>query len=391
MLSARVAHITPSATLAIANRAASMRADGLDVCSFSAGEPDFTTPAHIREAAIQALERGETKYGPVAGLPQLREAIAHKLQTENHLSLSPNQVMVSNGGKQTLFNLAMALLDPGDEVIIPTPYWVSYPEIVSLVGAVPVKIPTDQVHDYKLQPEQLAEFITPKTKLVILNSPSNPTGTVYTQAELEALGEILLQHRHIYVVSDEIYEKLVYDDVKHISIAALDPALMAQTIISNGFSKAFAMTGWRLGYLAGPEPVIQAATRLQSHSTSNVCTFAQYGALAALADPKTTETIDFMCDTMSKRRDLMFAALTSISGFSCKKPQGAFYIFADISFSGLNSVEFCQKLLEEFYVALVPGAAFGHDDSIRLSYAIDMESIEKGMDRLTHFVQSICR
>ncbi len=388
MLATRLAHLTPSATLVIANRAAQMKAEGLDVCSLSAGEPNFPTPEHIRAAAIDALHRGETKYGPIPGIPQLRQAIATKLATDQGLTYTSDQIIISNGGKQTLFNLAMVLLNPGDEVIIPVPYWVSYPEIIRLAGAKPVYIPTHEDQGYKITPEQLAAAITPNTKLFVFNSPSNPTGAVYSQEEILQLAQVIKGHS-FYIVSDEIYEQLVYDGMEHVSLAALSPELYARTIISNGFSKAYAMTGWRLGFLAGPTEIIQATIRLQSHSTSNVCTFAQYGALAALTDPRSKDTIQHMRQLMADRRNLMFEGLTSSSGFTCSKPNGAFYIFPNIQFTGIQSTDFCERLLEKYHVAVVPGQAFGSDDCIRLSYAAESSTIEKGIDRLQQFVKTL--
>ncbi len=389
MLAARVKSLSPSATLAITAKAAAMRAEGLDVCSLSAGEPDFDTPAHIKAAAIQALEAGETRYGPAAGLPQLRLAVAQKLQREQQISVSRDQVMISNGGKQTLFNLAMVLLDAGDEVIIPAPYWVSYPEMVKLSGATPVVVPTHQASGFKLLPDQLQAAITPRTKLLVLNSPGNPTGTVYSRQDLLALVEILRQHPQVVVVSDEIYEKLIYSPEGHTSIASLAPDLKDRIVISNGFSKAYAMTGWRIGYLVGPLEIIQAAISLQSHSTSNVCTFAQYGALAALTDPASEEHVQIMRQQMAERRTQVFQQLQSLPRIHCVEPQGAFYLFPNIEGSGLDSLSFCQQLLQDYHVAVVPGQAFGSPTHIRLSYAADRATLEKGMTRLQQFLASL--
>ncbi|MEL6334731.1 MAG: pyridoxal phosphate-dependent aminotransferase, partial [Cyanobacteria bacterium J06626_26] len=274
-LAARVQQVTPSMTLAISAKAKAMKTEGLDICSFSAGEPDFDTPAHIREAAKQALDSGKTRYGPAAGEPQLRRAIATKLRTDNQLPYNAENIIVTNGGKHSLYTLIMATVEPGDEVLIPAPYWVSYPEMVKLAGGTPVIIPATIKNGYKITPEQLQQAITPKTKFLIFNSPSNPTGMVYSPDEVRALAEVILAHEDIWVVADEIYEKILYDGAQHLSMGAVSDAMFGRTIVSNGFAKAYAMTGWRLGYLAGPVELIDAANTLQSQSTSNVCTFAQ--------------------------------------------------------------------------------------------------------------------
>ncbi|MEH2433947.1 MAG: pyridoxal phosphate-dependent aminotransferase [Nostoc sp.] len=384
-LAARVSQVTPSLTLAIAAKAKALKAEGIDVCSFSAGEPDFDTPAHIKAAAVKALEEGKTKYGAAAGEPKLREAIAHKLKIDNGLDYKSENVIVTNGGKHSLYNLIVALIDPGDEVIIPAPYWLSYPEMVTLVGGVSVIVPTDATTGYKITPEQLRKAITPKTKLFILNSPSNPTGMVYTPDEIKALAQVVVD-ADIFVVSDEIYEKILYDGAEHISIGSLGKEIFDRTLISNGFAKAYSMTGWRLGYLAGPVEIIKAASTIQGHSTSNVCTFAQYGAIAALQSSQ--DCVEEMRQAFAKRRQVMLDRLNAIPGLSTAKPDGAFYLFPDISKTGLKSLEFCDALLEKYQVAVIPGIAFGADDNIRLSYATDMATIEKGMDRLEKFVKS---
>lgn len=385
-LAARFDQVPPSLTLAIAAKAKAMKAEGLDVCSFSAGEPDFDTPAHISAAAKAALDAGKTKYGPAAGEPKLREAIANKLGQENSLAYQRGNVIVTNGGKHSLFNMMLALIETGDEVIIPAPYWLSYPEMVKLADGKPVIVPTDASSYYKITPEQLRSSITPKTKLFILNSPCNPTGMVYTPAEIKALAEVVVE-QDILVISDEIYEKIIYDGVQHVSIGSLGTEIFERTIISGGFAKAFSMTGWRLGYLAGPTELIDAVTIIQSHSTSNVCTFAQYGAIAALEG--SLDCVEQMRQAFAQRREVMFERINAIDGISCPKPDGAFYLFVNISKTGLKSLEFCNSLLESQQVAVVPGIAFGADDCIRLSYATDMNSIEKGMDRLEKFVNSL--
>ncbi len=383
-LAARVGQVPPSLTLSIAAKAKAMKAEGIDVCSFSAGEPDFDTPAHIKAAAKKALDDGQTRYGPAAGEPKLREAIARKLREDNGLCYNAENVIVTNGGKHSLFNLMLGLIEPGDEVIIPAPYWLSYPEMVKLAGGTPVIVPTDASTGYKITPEQLAKAITPQTKLFILNSPSNPTGMVYTPAEIKALAEIVVEH-DILVVSDEIYEKILYDGAEHLSIGAVGPEIFERTIISSGFAKAYSMTGWRLGYLAGSLELIKAMITIQGHSTSNVCTFAQYGAIAALEGSQ--DCVEEMRLAFAKRRQVMLERLNAIPGLICPQPDGAFYMFPNISKTGLKSLEFCDGLLEQEQVAVIPGIAFGADDCIRLSYATDMTSIEKGMDRLEKFVR----
>ncbi|MBW4679160.1 MAG: pyridoxal phosphate-dependent aminotransferase [Microcoleus vaginatus WJT46-NPBG5] len=384
-LAARVGQVAPSLTLAIAAKAKAMKAEGIDICSFSAGEPDFDTPAHIKAAAKQALDAGKTKYGPAAGEPKLREAIARKLKKDNGLDYAPENVVVTNGGKHSLYNLMMALLDPGEEVIIPAPYWLSYPEMVKLASGVPVIIHADAESNYKITPAQLREAITPKTRLFILNSPSNPTGMVYTPDEIRALAEVIVE-KDILVVSDEIYEKIIYAGVEHLSIGSIGKEIFDRTIISSGFAKAYSMTGWRLGYLAGPLNLIKAVTTLQSHSTSNVCTFAQYGAVAALEESQ--DCVEEMRQAFAERRQVMYDLLNAIPGLNCPKPDGAFYLLPNISKTGLKSLEFCDALLESQQVAVIPGIAFGADDCIRLSYATDMATIEKGMSRLEEFVRS---
>ncbi|NJM73698.1 MAG: pyridoxal phosphate-dependent aminotransferase [Scytonema sp. RU_4_4] len=385
-LAGRVSQVAPSITLAIAAKAKAMKAEGIDVCSFSAGEPDFDSPAHVKAAAQKALDEGKTKYGAASGEPKLREAIARKLKADNGLDYKAENVIVTNGGKHSLFNLMLALIEPGDEVIIPAPYWLSYPEMVTLAGGVSVIVPTDASTGYKITPEQLRQSITSKTKLFILNSPSNPTGMVYTPEEIQAIAQIIVE-ADILVVSDEIYEKILYDGAKHITIGVLGSDIFARTIISNGFAKAYSMTGWRIGYLAGPVDLIKATITIQSHSTSNVCTFAQYGAIAALEGSQ--DCVEEMRQAFAKRREVMFERLNAIPGLSCPKPDGAFYLFPDIRKTGLKSLDFCNTLLEKEQVAVIPGIAFGADDNIRLSYATDMATIEKGMDRLEKFVKSL--
>ena len=385
-LAARVGEVHPSITLAIAAKAKAMKAEGIDVCSLSTGEPDFDTPEHIKAAAKQALDAGKTKYGPVAGEPQLKAAIARKLLSDNNLNYQPENILVTNGGKHSLYNLMMALIDPGDEVIIPVPYWLSYPEMVKLASGKPVMVRTDASTGYKITPEQLSGAITPKTKLFVLNSPSNPTGMVYTWAELKALAEVIVD-RDILVVADEIYEKIIYDGAQHVSIGSLGKEIFDRTLISSGFAKAYSMTGWRVGYLAGPIELIKAISTIQGHSTSNVCTFAQYGAISALESSQ--DSVEKMRQAFAQRRQVIFELLDAVPGISCIKPDGAFYMFVNISKTGMNSLEFCDAFLEQQQVAVIPGIAFGADDHIRLSYATDLGTIKKAVERLDKFVRSI--
>ncbi|GCL48075.1 pyridoxal phosphate-dependent aminotransferase [Microcystis aeruginosa] len=385
-LASRVNQVTPSLTLAIDSLAKEMKKNGEDVCSFSAGEPDFDTPIHIKAAAKKALDEGKTRYGPAAGEAGLRKAIAEKLLRDNQLAYNADNVIVTNGGKQSLYNLIMALIEAGDEVIIPAPYWLSYPEMVTLAGGTSVIVNTSLENQYKITPEQLEAAITPKTKLFVLNSPSNPTGIVYTPEEIAALAKIVVE-KDILVVSDEIYEKILYDGAIHRSIASFGPEIFQRSIISNGFAKAFSMTGWRVGYIAGPVEIVEAMTNIQGHSTSNVCTFAQYGAIAALESPQ--DCIEEMVKAFSERRQYILERVRSLPGLNCPTPNGAFYVFIDISQTGLKSRDFCQKLLETKKVAAIPGIAFGADDCIRLSYATDLKTIEKGFDRIDQFIGTL--
>jgi aspartate aminotransferase len=386
-LANRVGQVTPSLTLAIDAKAKALRASGIDVCSFAAGEPDFDTPTHIKEAAKLALDQGKTKYTAAAGIIELKQAITAKLKRDNQLDYTPDQIIVTNGGKHSLYNLMMALLNSGDEVIIPIPFWVSYPEMVKLAEGKPIFVMTSEANGYKITPAQLEAAITPKTKLFILNSPSNPTGMVYTPDEIKALAQVLLRHPQVMIVSDEIYEKIIYDPAQHISIGSLSPEMYDRTIISSGFAKAYSMTGWRVGYLAGAREIIKAATSIQGHSTSNICTFAQYGAIAALNESQAC--VEEMRLSFAAKREVMYTGLCQIPKLTCLKPDGAFYLFPNISQLGLSSMEFAEMLLEQQQVAIIPGIAFGVDTNVRLSYATDIETIKKGCDRISKFVQSI--
>lgn len=384
-LANRIKSVTPSMTLAISAKAKAMKAKGVDVCSFSAGEPDFDTPEHIKAAAKRALDTGKTRYGPAAGEPLLRQAIARKLQSDNNLNYQPENVIVTNGGKHSLYGLMMVTLNPGDEVIIPAPYWVSYPEMVKLAEGTPVIVSTTPESGYKITPSQLKNAITPRTRFFVLNSPSNPTGMVYTPDEIRALAQVIVE-TDIHVVSDEIYEKILYDNAQHLSIGAVSPEIFERTIVSNGFAKAYAMTGWRVGYLAGAEPLITAMNTLQSQSTSNVCTFAQYGAIAALEGSQSC--VENMSKAFQERRISILERINAIPGLSAPSPSGAFYLCVNIEPLGMSSSAFCHTLLEEKHVATVPGVAFGAEGTIRISYASDLSTIQQGMDRLEAFVRT---
>ena len=387
-ISRRAASLSPSLTLIIDSKAKQMKADGLDVVGFGAGEPDFDTPQHIKDAAIKALNEGFTKYTPASGIPELRQAIADKFQRENGLSYKPSQIIVSCGGKHSCYNVIMATCEEGDEVIIPAPYWLSYPEMVKLAGATPVILPTSDKTEFKVTPAQLRAAITPRTRLFVLNTPSNPTGSVYTPEEIKALGDICVE-KGVLIMSDEIYEHLLYDGVVHKSVAGFSQAHYDHTIIVHGFAKAWSMTGWRLGFLAAPEPIAKAIDAIQSHSTSNPTSFAQKGAVAALNGSQ--EHLKSWLVEYARRRTYAWKKLNSIPGISCVNSKGAFYLFPNISKLGLNSTDFCARLLEQEKVAAVPGLAFGADDYLRISYATSMANIEKGLDRLENFVRSLSK
>ena len=386
-LSARAEALQPSLTLAIAARAKALKAEGRDICSLSAGEPDFDTPAFIRQAAAQALESGLTRYGPAAGEPPLREAIAQKLTQENQVPTSADQVLVTNGGKQALYNLFQVLLEPGDELLLPAPYWLSYPEIARLAGASVRLIPSSATEGFRLDPERLEAAITPASKLLVLNSPGNPTGAVLSRIDLEAIAAVLRRHPQVAVVCDEIYEFLLAPGHSHHSFAAVAPDLADRVFTVNGFAKGWAMTGWRIGWLAGNSSVLKAASALQSQSTSNVCTFAQYGALAAVTGSR--ECVQTMAAQFTHRRQLLSDGLQAIAGVQLLPPQGAFYAFPNISSTGLDSMRFCERLLDEQGLAVVPGGAFGDNDCIRLSCAASDATIQDGLTRLQRFIEQL--
>ncbi|MGG0716727.1 pyridoxal phosphate-dependent aminotransferase [Robertmurraya massiliosenegalensis] len=389
-LAQRVKALTPSATLAITAKAKQLKAEGHDIIGLGAGEPDFNTPRNIIEAATVSMNEGHTKYTPSAGLAKLIEEIAKKFKNDQGIEYKPNEIIVTNGAKHGLYTLFQVLLNQGDEVIIPVPYWVSYPEQVKLAEGTPLFVEGLEANDFKITPEQLSAAITAKTKAVIINSPSNPTGVVYSREELQALGAVCLQ-KNVLIISDEIYEKLIYGDHQHVSIAELSPELKEQTIIINGVSKSHSMTGWRIGYAAGNATIIKAMTNLASHSTSNPTTTAQYGAIEAYAGPQNAVTE--MKTAFEHRLTIIYDKLVAIPGISCIKPQGAFYLYPNVKeaakLTGYDSVDgFVEGLLEEAKVAVVPGSGFGTPDNIRLSYATSLELLEEAVARIAQFVKS---
>ncbi len=388
-LSTWARNVSPSPTLSIDAKAKAMMAAGEDVCGFAAGEPDFDTPEHIKEACIAALRSGKTKYAPTPGIEPLRQAIAEKYAADYGLKVTPAQVVVSPGGKFSCYLAILATCSPGDEVIIPAPYWVSYPEMVKLAGAVPKYILADDSTGFRMTASQLEAAITPKSRMLVLNSPSNPTGAVYTRSELEAIVAVAVKH-NLVIMSDEIYEYLTYDGVRHVAPATFGPEVEARTIIVSGFSKPYSMTGWRLGTLVAPAHVAKAVGELQSQMTSNATSFAQYGALAALKEKeKTRVALSAMLVAFDRRRKFLHAELNKIPGIECLLAQGAFYLFPKISKFGLSSQEFCARLLDTEKVAAVPGSAFGAEGYMRISYATSDETLAKGVARLAKFCKAL--
>ena len=384
--------IQPSATLAIDSKAKALKAAGLDVVGFGAGEPDFNTPAHVIRAAIKAMEEGKTRYTPAAGTPELRKAICAKLERDNGLTYTPEQIVVSNGAKHSLFNALQAVCNPGDEVILPAPYWVSYYELIKMAGGVPVLVHTNEESGFLASVKQLEQALTPKTKALILNSPCNPTGAVYSSGQLKEIADFAVKN-DLYVISDEIYECLVYDGTVHTSIASFGPEIKELTVVVNGLSKAYAMTGWRIGYTASNTAIAKAMSNYQSHATSNPNSIAQAASIAALEGDQ--EEQRRMVNEFSRRRQYMMQRISGINGITAVTPKGAFYVFANIS--GLLgkkygdrtitcAMDFADLLLENGNTAVVPGEAFGDPHYIRLAYATDMQSIIKGMDRIERFV-----
>ena len=396
-LSDAVSRVAPSATIAVTTKAAELKAAGEDVIGLGAGEPDFDTPQHIKDAAIQAINEGKTKYTPADGLPALKEAICAKFKRDNGLDYSPAQVHVAPGGKPVIYNAFVSTLNEGDEVIVPSPYWVSYPEMVKLCGGTPVIVTCGPNAQYKMTPEALEAAITPKTKWLVLNSPSNPTGAAYTEAELRSLGEVLLRHPQVWVLTDDMYEHLVYDGFDYKTIAQVTPGLYDRTLTMNGVSKAYAMTGWRIGYAAGPEALIKTMRKVISQTTSNPCSVSQYAAIAAL-----NSSHDFLAErnaVFKRRRDYVVAELNKADGLTCATPEGAFYVYPScagvigkIAPSGKvieNDTDFASELLETEKVAVVTGEAFGLSPAFRISYATSDEALEKAMTRIQRFCASL--
>ena len=394
-LSFKANKIEPSVTLSITAKAKELRGKGIDVVSFGVGEPDFNTPANIIEAAIKAMKNGNTKYTETNGILPLREAICNKLKKDNRLHYKPEQIVVSNGAKQCLANVFFAVLNPGDEVIVPSPYWVSYPELIALADGVPVYVKGEEQNGYKYTFEALKKALTDKTKAILLNSPNNPTGAVYSKDELAQIAEFAKEN-DLLIISDEIYEKLIYDDIEHVSIATISQDAYERTVVINGLSKSYSMTGWRMGYTASSVEIAKLIAGIQSHMTSNASSITQYASVEALTGPQ--DTIKEMCDEFGRRRKYMIKELEDIEGVSIIKPQGAFYIMVNVNeFVGksikgykiASSMDFAAKLLEEESVAVVPGEAFGINNYVRISYATSMESIEKGIERIKSFINKL--
>lgn len=394
-LADRIGQIKPSLTLAVDAKAKAMKKSGLDIVSFGVGEPDFDTPEHIKEAAIQAIKEGFTKYTPVSGIDELKEAVSFRFKEDLGLDYKPNEVVVTCGGKHALYNIAQALWGPGDAVIVPAPYWVSYPPMVLLAGADPIILPTKEENGFKVTPAELRSAVTSRTRAIILNSPSNPTGSVYSKDELEALGKVI-REEDLTVISDDIYDKILFDRLTFSNLAMIDPRLKEKTIVVNGASKTYAMTGWRIGYLAGPLSVIKAIDMIQSHSTSNPTSIAQKASVAALTGPQ--DSVKQMVAEFDRRRVYITERLKALPGVKTALPQGAFYTFPNFSYyygrktgdrTLKNSLDLADYLLEKALTAVVPGAAFGEDGCLRFSYATSLEQIEKGMDRIEKALEAL--
>lgn len=387
-LAERLKLVKPSSTLAITSKAKKLKADGFDIVNLAAGEPDFDTPDFVKEAAIDAIKQGFTKYTPTTGTPELKKLISEKLKKDNALEYEPNQIVVSCGAKHSIFNALFVLLDPGEEVLIPLPYWVSYPEMVNLCMGKPRFIKTSSENNFKVTPRQLEEQINSNTKVFILNSPSNPTGCVYSEKELADIARICVKNK-VFVISDEIYEKLIYDGTKHLSIASLNKEIYDLTITINGLSKSYSMTGWRIGYLAAALDIAEAVSRLQDHSTSNPNSIAQKGAVAALRYQN--GFFEKVTSEFASRRDFCIERLRAMPCITPVIPSGAFYIFCDISKTGIKAADFANSLLEEKYVSLIPGEGFGMNNYIRISFATSLEQLKKGMDRIEEFLKEMCK
>lgn len=394
-ISQRAHNIKASVTLAISAKAKQLKSEGLDVIGFGAGEPDFDTPENIKNAGIEAIKKGDTKYTPASGSLALKKAVIEKFKRDNGLDYEAKQISINCGAKHSIFNIIMVLCNEGDEILLPAPYWVSYPDQIKFAGGVPVILDTDDSTSFKITAESLKSVVTPKTKAIILNSPSNPTGMLYSKEELEAIAAVAVDN-DIIVISDEIYEELVYDNHKHISIASLNEEIYKRTVVVNGVSKSYAMTGWRIGYMAGPAEIIAAVNNLQSHSTSNPASISQAASVEAILGPQ--DAVGKMLAAFDERRKYMVKALNDIDGISCLNPQGAFYCFPNISglfgksYNGrkiTGSLDFAEILLDEAKVAIVPGIGFGQDDCMRMSYATSMENIKKGIERIKEFVNKL--
>ncbi|MDD5409217.1 MAG: pyridoxal phosphate-dependent aminotransferase [Candidatus Omnitrophica bacterium] len=385
-LAERLKKINPSSTLAITSKAKKLKSEGKDIVTFAAGEPDFDTPDFIKNAAIEAIKSGFTKYTPTTGTPELKKIISQKFKKDNSLEYAPNQIIVSCGAKHSIYNALMVLLNKADEVLIPLPYWVSYPEMANLCEAIPRFIKTSAANNFKITATDLNKHISTKTKVLIMNSPSNPAGSVYSRAELEEIAKVCVS-KNIFVISDEIYEKIIFDGAKHESIASFNKDIYDLTITVNGLSKSHSMTGWRIGYLGAPSDVANAISNLQDHSTSNPNSIAQKAAVAALTAPDDFTTK--LCQEFQRRRDYLASRLKGIKKMSFTLPQGAFYMFCGISKTGLDSMEFARRLLDEEYVSVIPGSSFGRDDYIRISFATSMGELEKGMDRIEKWLEKI--
>lgn len=397
-LADRMNLVSESITLKVSAKANAMKKAGIDVVGFGAGEPDFDTPDFIKQAVTSALEKGQTKYTPTPCFPELKQAIAEKFNRENHLPYNPENITTGAGGKHCLYMAFMAVLNPGDEVIIPSPFWVSYPEQVKLAGGVPVILPGDESRGFKITPSQLEQAITPKTRVVIINSPSNPSGIAYTSDELKALADVIVRHPNVTVFSDEIYEKLLYDGLKFVSFATLHPDLFPRTLTFNCHSKSFAMTGWRIGYIGGPKEVIDAINKLQSQMTSHITSFVQIPAALALSDPRGAQAIESMRQQFEKRGHHMWQRLCALPDIRCVRPQGAFYCFPNVSayfgksINGqriTDAISFASALLENDHVAVVPGNDSGFETHVRLSFATSLEQIDRGIDRLAAFLKKL--
>lgn len=386
-LSKRVTSVTPSLTLSVTNQAKALRAAGEEVYGLAGGEPDCDTPDFIKQATYTALAEGKTKYTPAAGIPELREALSEKLKKENAVAYEPKQICVTSGAKQACFNAILAVVEEGDEVIIPSPYWVSYPEMVKLAGGVPVLVPTKESNKWKITADEFEEAMSPRTKMIILNTPGNPTGSVYSREEIEKIVEVA-SYEDIIILADEIYEHLVYGDQEHVSVASVNEEAYNLTITVNGFSKSFSMTGWRVGYTAAPESIAPSLSTIQGHTTSNATTFAQYGALAALTGPDSAGFIENLRGEYDVRRQFMLGRLKAIPNVSVVEPRGAFYFFVNCTDLGLKSVNLCDKLLTRYKVAAVPGVAFGHDMGVRISYCTTLDILNEGVTRFEEFCRA---